>query len=175
MAVNVLTDPLWYVSSYYTSGTIDTFSQLTGTIGDKARWKSLCVAVPADTLTFTVRLAAVASSRRRVLEHEPSIGQGPPGHVTKEPGRQAYFETCNNLVNFTIRKFSYSVAAASGPVWLSYANPDKIAAFVDVLVNRSGVSCVGLWNPEWDDFAGVCGEKPFPLTRAVFTKLTAHN
>ncbi|CAN8020916.1 unnamed protein product, partial [Ixodes persulcatus] len=85
----------------------------------------------------------------------------------------SYDSTCHSSVwNDSIR-LRYGVLAARKSEWLTYQDAQSLEQLLDAMANvTQGASCLGVWDPEFDDFAGHCGNDPgpgsYPLTRIVF-------
>ncbi|KAM7301265.1 putative chitinase [Ixodes scapularis] len=85
----------------------------------------------------------------------------------------SYDSTCHSSVwNDSIR-LRYGVLAARKSEWLTYQDAQSLGQLLDAMANvTQGASCLGVWDPEFDDFAGHCGNDPgpgsYPLTRIVF-------
>ncbi|XP_040070676.1 uncharacterized protein LOC8053071 [Ixodes scapularis] len=72
-----------------------------------------------------------------------------------------------------VGKHKYGVLAARKSEWLTYQDAQSLEQLLDAMANvTQGASCLGVWDPEFDDFAGHCGNDPgprsYPLTRIVF-------
>lgn len=127
--------------------------------------RSVCYMLPADTLVFRVS-SGVQMRKGQVPDHTLSLGPGPAGPITRQPGRRAFFETCN-VTNHSGEGLSFAEVSVGNGEWMSGASPDALPAFVAQLLRETGVGCAGLWNPQWDDFSGTCGGDSFPLTKAA--------
>lgn len=65
---------------------------------------------------------------------EQSLGPGVEGNVTREPGRMAYFESCRLVAaSYTKLTLPYGVVAARLDSWVSYTEPQLLAAFLEHL------------------------------------------
>ncbi|KAH9371031.1 hypothetical protein HPB48_000047 [Haemaphysalis longicornis] len=112
----------------------------------------------------------VARNEGPPLSHQvTSLGPGIQGPVTRLPGRMAHFETCHLVESYERVERSYDVLASLNNSWLSYTTNALLGHFLDKLHENVSDTCLGIWNPHWDDFGNVCGEKrSYPLTRAIF-------
>ncbi|XP_065291308.1 uncharacterized protein [Dermacentor albipictus] len=156
--------------SYFSESTLNQLWQLytryfmPGAGKSSGLGQSACYLLPADTYTFKV--AQVADDTP--APSEQSLGPGVEGNVTGEPGRMAYFESCQLVAAYATLALSFGVVAAKLDSWVSYTQPRLLAAFVERLHDNVSATCVGLWNPQWDDFGALCGSESYPLARAVF-------
>lgn len=102
----------------------------------------------------TVSLAGVA------------LGRGDQGNATLVP----YERICMGrfLRRPTIRDGWSSVGRLWGSGSLvSFLSPASARSFVGAVHEEAGSSCLGFWDPEYDDFAARCGGPHYPLVRAV--------
>ncbi|KAH6926823.1 hypothetical protein HPB50_022549 [Hyalomma asiaticum] len=128
--------------------------------------KSVCYLLPADTYTF--KTARRADRMPRPVEQ--SLGPGLKGYVTRVAGRMAYFETCGYAPVSNTLTLRYGVVAKRENNWVSYTEPPQLAKFLDRLHSNVSAACMGLWNPQWDDFGELCGQAAYPLARTVFRR-----
>ncbi|EEC03022.1 hypothetical protein IscW_ISCW002760 [Ixodes scapularis] len=56
-----------------------------------------------------------------------------------------------------------------GSKWVGYLTEDTLRDFLsDVAISTGSRGCLGVADPEWDDFSGVCQpDSPYPLTKVV--------
>lgn len=154
--------------SYYDESTLELLWRHVGTFLGQDVQSSVCYLLPADVLSFRVTQRH-ANASHPVLPSEEGRGFGPAGNATGLPGRMAYFEACRLVRDgFDLLDLEYGVVAARDDVWLSYTTPDHMARFADALRDNLTAGCLGLWNPQWDDFAAVCGGLEYPLARSLF-------
>lgn len=100
---------------------------------------------------------------------EQSLGPGVEGNVTRKAGHMAYFESCQLVAaSYTKLTLPYGVVAARLDSWVSYTEPQLLAAFLEHLHENVSATCMGLWNPHWDDFGALCGPETYPLAGALF-------
>ncbi|XP_077513115.1 uncharacterized protein LOC144124359 [Amblyomma americanum] len=102
----------------------------------------------------TVSLAGVA------------LGKGEPASATLVP----YERICTGrfLRAPTVRDGWSSVGRLRGSGSLvSFLSPARARSFVGAVHEEAGSSCLGFWDPEYDDFGARCGGPHYPLVRAV--------
>ncbi|KAK8757601.1 hypothetical protein V5799_004767 [Amblyomma americanum] len=125
----------------------------------------LCYLFPINALTFTLEQAAETDI------NAPTVGPGEPGPSTEVPGFLSYDEVCSEKWEST-RRVNYGLVSTRGNQWVVFQNRSSLYELLRALDFVTGpAKCLGVWDPFWDDFAGVCGEGPYPLTRAIFAKV----
>ncbi|XP_049527658.1 uncharacterized protein LOC119458747 [Dermacentor silvarum] len=155
--------------SYYDESTLEMLWRHVGTFLGQDEQGSVCYMLPADVLSFRVARGYNENASDSVLPSEEGHGYGPAGNATGLPGRMAYFEACRLVRDgFSVLDLEYGVVASRDDVWLSYTTPQQMVRFADALRDNLTAGCLGLWNPQWDDFAAACGGLEYPLTRALF-------
>ncbi|XP_065287850.1 chitinase-3-like protein 1 [Dermacentor albipictus] len=128
----------------------------------------LCYMFPVNAVSFTLERAAQTEI------NAPTVGPGEPGRSTEVPGALAYDEVCSQTWEST-RRVNYGVVSTRGNQWVVYQNRSSLHELMTALGYVTGpAKCFGIWDPFWDDFAGACGEGPYPLTRAIFAKVVGH-
>ncbi|KAL3197982.1 hypothetical protein MRX96_044559 [Rhipicephalus microplus] len=130
----------------------------------------VCYLLPADAYTFKVTPRSDAAPRAV----EPSSGPGVAGHATGVAGRMAYFESCRFAPASSTLELRYGLVAMRRDNWVSYTEPPQLANFLDSLHDDVSATCVGLWNPQFDDFGALCSYQQYPLASAVFRPLQRH-
>ncbi|XP_077537572.1 putative chitinase 10 [Haemaphysalis longicornis] len=151
--------------SYFSEGTLVRLWELYHHGFNSSYASSICYMLPAETYSFKVH----ASRNFTATPQVPAIGPGVKGSATGQPGRMAYFETCRIVTRYQKIAHEYGMVAARHNSWLSFTTPPLLSKFIAVLHNNLSASCLGLWNPQWDDFADICGHKmAYPLLRTVF-------
>ncbi|XP_077522872.1 uncharacterized protein LOC144133565 isoform X2 [Amblyomma americanum] len=152
--------------SYFSESTLVTLSQLYSAHFGPDHGQSVCYLLPADTYTFQI----LPSSSQAPMPAQRSIGPGIQGPATRQRGRMAYFESCRVVADqsYATLGLPYGVVASRGDSWLSYTEPQLLGRFADALHDNASAACVGLWRPQWDDFASLCGHGAYPLARALF-------
>ncbi|XP_065291304.1 uncharacterized protein [Dermacentor albipictus] len=143
---------------YYSQTTLDTLYSLNLRFLSRNIADHLCYLFPADTYTYRVKPPDTTQS----------LGPGIEGDVTKHAGRMAYFETCLLASTYSKHVTDYGVEALRADSFLAYTEPQLLGRFVDDLHKNASATCVGIWNPQMDDFGGSCGSGKYPLTSATF-------
>ncbi|XP_050036441.2 uncharacterized protein [Dermacentor andersoni] len=157
--------------SYYDESTLEMLWRHVGAFLGQEEQGSICYMLPADVLSFRVARGYDGNVSDSVLPSEEGLGFGPAGNATGLPGRMAYFEACRLVRDgFSVLDLEYGVVASRDDVWLSYTTPRQMARFADALRDNLTAGCLGLWNPQWDDFAAACGGLEYPLVRALFRR-----
>ncbi|XP_013788216.1 probable chitinase 10 [Limulus polyphemus] len=101
----------------------------------------------------------------------PSNGGGKAGPLTKEIGILAYYEICDKMNNQAWRQVK-DPSGGTGPYayredqWVGFDDPETLSQKAK-LVREQGYGGVMMWTVDFDDFSGICCQKPFPLLRAV--------
>ncbi|KAL3197984.1 hypothetical protein MRX96_044561 [Rhipicephalus microplus] len=126
--------------------------------------QSVCYLLPADAYTFKVTPRPNSPPR----PSEPALGPGVEGNVTRVAGRMAYFESCQLGPESRKLRMRYGTVATLLDNWVSYTEPQQLANFLDILHDNASATCMGLWNPQWDDIGELCGTRVYPLARVVF-------
>lgn len=125
----------------------------------------LCYLLPLHALSFTLEEPAQTEI------NSPTLGPGEAGISTDQPGYLSYDEVCNERWEDS-RRVNYGIVSTKANQWVVYQNRSSLREFITALGLVTGsAKCVGIWDPSWDDFSGVCGEGPYPLSRAVFAKV----
>ncbi|XP_064454814.1 chitinase-3-like protein 1 [Ornithodoros turicata] len=128
----------------------------------------LCYLLPVNGVTFTLEEPA------QTQISSPTLGPGEPGASTDRPGYLSYDEVCMEPWEDS-RRVNYGVVSTRGNQWVVYQNRTSLRELITALGLVTGsAKCLGVWDPSWDDFAGTCGEGPYPLTRAIFAKVVGH-
>ncbi|KAL3205436.1 hypothetical protein MRX96_011321 [Rhipicephalus microplus] len=128
----------------------------------------LCYMLPVNAVSFTLERADQTEI------NAPTVGPGEPGPSTETPGSLAYDEVCSQRWE-TTRRVNYGLVSTRGNQWVVYQNRSSLHELLKALAYVTGpAKCFGIWDPFWDDFAGACGEGPYPLTRAVFARVVGH-
>ena len=98
----------------------------------------------------------------------PAPTQGPYGE-----GTMAYYEICEAIHNkgWTVYKTSqaigpYAVSPTIPRMWVGYDDPAMAIAKTYYILSK-GLGGVMLWDISMDDFQGISGEGPNPLTNAI--------
>ncbi|XP_049526295.1 chitinase-3-like protein 2 isoform X2 [Dermacentor silvarum] len=143
---------------YFSQTTLDTLYSLNLRFLSRNVSGHLCYLFPADTYTYRVQPPDTTKS----------LGPGIQGPVTKNAGRIAYFETCKIASAYSKRFTDYGVEALHGDSFLAYTEPQLLGRFVDYMHERASATCVGIWDPQMDDFGDACGFGEYPLTSATF-------
>ncbi|KAL1480133.1 hypothetical protein MTO96_051290, partial [Rhipicephalus appendiculatus] len=151
------TDYFGLTFSYYDESTLELLWRHVGMFLGQDVQSSVCYLLPADVFSFLVAQRHENASHL-VLPSEDGRGVGPAGNATGVPGRMAYFEACRLVRDgFDVLDLEYGVVASRDSVWLSYTAPRQMKRFADALRDNLTAGCLGLWNPQWDDFAAACG------------------
>ncbi|EEC07219.1 chitinase, putative [Ixodes scapularis] len=125
----------------------------------------LCYLLPVHALSFTLEESAQAEIGA------PTRGPGEPGVSTDQPGLLSYDEVCGERWD-RARRVNYGVIGTRVNQWVVFQNRSSLRELITQLGLVTGsAKCIGVWDPSWDDFSGFCGEGPYPLTRAVFSKV----
>ncbi|KAM5180707.1 uncharacterized protein ACMZJ9_001239 [Mantella aurantiaca] len=100
----------------------------------------------------------------------PTLGSGPAGPYTRNPGLWAYYEICTFLNNGARSEWSFSEDvpyAFQGTDWVGYDNVISFQLKADWLMqNNFGGAMV--WSLDMDDFTGTyCNQGKFPLVSAL--------
>ncbi|XP_050036475.2 probable chitinase 10 [Dermacentor andersoni] len=143
---------------FYSQTTLDTLYSLNLRFLSRNVADHLCYLFPADTYTYRVKPPDTTQS----------LGPGIQGDVTKHAGRIAYFETCLIASTYSKHVTDYGVEALRADSFLAYTEPQLLGRFVDDMHKKASATCVGIWNPQMDDFGGLCGLGKYPLTSATF-------
>ncbi|KAG0428540.1 hypothetical protein HPB47_024483 [Ixodes persulcatus] len=83
-------------------------------------------------------------------------------------GQVAFDDVCvRHWIGSKVKK--YGVISRRGSQWVGYLTADTLRDFLsDVAIATGSRGCLGVADPEWDDFSGVCQpDSPYPLTRVV--------
>ncbi|KAH6938710.1 hypothetical protein HPB50_011931 [Hyalomma asiaticum] len=128
----------------------------------------LCYMFPVNAVSFTLERADQTEISA------PTVGPGEPGPSTETPGSLSYDEVCSQKWEST-RSVNYGIVSTRGNQWVVYQNRSSLYELLKALGYVTGpAKCFGIWDPFWDDFAGSCGEGPYPLTRAIFARVVGH-
>ncbi|XP_033762383.1 chitotriosidase-1-like isoform X2 [Pecten maximus] len=105
--------------------------------------------------------------------HSPAVGKGKPGPVRKLSGLYTYQDACTVLKGSTrVWDDQSSVPYLySGTTWASYEDQESSSKKCQYVVNNR-LGGVGIWALHLDDYNNMCGQKVFPLVRAVGSCLT---
>ncbi|CAI9555120.1 unnamed protein product, partial [Staurois parvus] len=100
----------------------------------------------------------------------PTLGSGPAGPYTKQPGIWAYYEICHFIKTGARSEWSFSEDvpyAFHGSDWVGYDNTISFQLKADWLMqNNFGGAMV--WSLDMDDFTGTfCNQGKFPLVSAL--------
>ncbi|XP_064456917.1 chitinase-3-like protein 1 [Ornithodoros turicata] len=94
-------------------------------------------------------------------------------NLSSTAGVSAFDDVCKQhwIVS---KRMQYGVYSRKGDRWAGYLTRDTMREFLMDITNVTGVRrCLGVADPEWDDFSGVCDTRsPYPLTRVVFAVAT---
>jgi chitinase len=112
----------------------------------------------------------------------PAHGPLPKGKVAHEDGTMAYYEICDAIHNkgWTVYKTSqamgpYAVSpAANGRMWVGYDDPAMAIAKTNYVLSK-GLGGVMLWDISMDDFQGISGAGPNPVTNAIVQTISQYN
>ncbi|XP_037499638.1 probable chitinase 10 isoform X1 [Rhipicephalus sanguineus] len=155
---------------YFSEATLMHLRQLytnyfaSGDTNDTALANSVCYLLPADAYTFKVTPRNDSAPR----PSEQSLGPGVEGNVTRVAGRMAYFESCRLGPESRTLEMHYGTVATLLDNWVSFTKPPQLATFLDSLHDNMSATCMGLWNPQWDDFGELCGTQAYPLAMVAF-------
>lgn len=130
----------------------------------RSKHQSFCYPVSIAGYSLTLDDSGSSKSRRTppvIVNHQYRSGMA----------IAAYDSTCRaSKWNLSIR-VKYGVLAARKSEWVAYQDKDSLKELLEALRNATGgSSCIGVWDPEFDDFMGHCASKPnpYPLTKTVF-------
>ncbi|CAN7996288.1 unnamed protein product [Ixodes hexagonus] len=84
-----------------------------------------------------------------------------------------YDSTCLSSGWSVSIRLRFGVLAARKSQWVTYQDTHSLEKLLDAMANvTGGASCLGVWDPEFDDFPGHCasglGVGSYPLTRTIF-------
>ncbi|XP_064487165.1 acidic mammalian chitinase-like [Ornithodoros turicata] len=149
--------------TYYAGRTISRLQKFALDTPEDIR-RHLCVMLPAEALAFRL-----VETKAQHTSRESAAGPGPAGPFTRQKGHWSYYEACLRITNCTrSRGYSYATSAACGATWINYVTPRTVKEFICHFSFRARIGCYGIWDSDWDDYPAVCGQKEFPLLRAVF-------
>lgn len=100
----------------------------------------------------------------------PSAGPGSPG-VTNEPGKLSYSDVCQRRASFIPANPSPFFTAGIGSTeYIAYRTEENLFQISKDArgVTSAGVRCIGIWDPYYDDFAGVCRGNRYPYMQTLF-------
>lgn len=99
-----------------------------------------------------------------------SLGAGPAGPYSKEPGTLTYLEICMNINEggwtTVYDNQQHSLYSFKGNHWVSYENVESVKIKAQYAINR-GLGGVMIWAIDHDDFRNACGGGSMPLLNAV--------
>ncbi|XP_064485811.1 uncharacterized protein LOC135398323 isoform X1 [Ornithodoros turicata] len=151
------------VLTYYDGFTINNITGfLSNTTSNKV--DTACVLLPSFALESQLSIATATT----IEQSQPSSGPGPAGPHTRKAGHLSFYETCDAVSGCLTSNFTYFRWSLCGNTWLSYPAPDLVHNFICEIQRRTGFSCFGVWDTDWDDVADHCGEGRYPMMRAVF-------
>ncbi|CAN7942386.1 unnamed protein product [Ixodes pacificus] len=97
------------------------------------------------------------------------VGKGKPVSVSNVAGKLAYFEVCKEHTSGSHFVFTTQDSAIVRDMYITYLTPRALANLLWLAVLRHQIECLGTWEPEWDDFGGVCEQQKYPLLRTLYT------
>ncbi|KAH8028066.1 hypothetical protein HPB51_012652 [Rhipicephalus microplus] len=155
-------------AGYYDESTLELLWRHVGMFLGQDAQSSVCYLLPADVLSF--RVAQRTRTRRtRCYPARTVAGFGPAGRATgcaRSHGVLRGVPTGPGGLSTSSTSSTASLHLGDG-VWLSYTAPQQMKHFADALRDNLTAGCLGLWNPQWDDFAAACGGLEYPLARAL--------
>lgn len=107
----------------------------------------------------------------------------PPAPAVQVNEEMAYYEICDAIHNkgWTVYKTSqamgpYAVSPAIRPgrMWVGYDDPDMAIAKTNYILGK-GLGGVMLWDISMDDFQGISGEGPNPITNAIIQTISQNS
>ncbi|CAN8001469.1 unnamed protein product, partial [Ixodes hexagonus] len=131
---------------------------------------TICPMVPFAALSF--KLQAFIEDGNVVLK---PVDKGEPGAMSGEAGRLTYFEVCQQPVNGNHFKFPTRDSVMVGDEYITYLTPRALQNLLGSAGVRRPFECLGAWEPEWDDFGGVCKSGKHPLLQTMYRFLSSRS
>ncbi|XP_064484764.1 uncharacterized protein LOC135397249 isoform X2 [Ornithodoros turicata] len=151
------------ILTYYDGSTINHIAAFLNN-ATSSRVDSACVLLPACALESQL----TKTPGIRIQQSQPSLGPGRGGTLTRKAGHFSFSETCDVVTGCQTADFTYFRWSLCGDTWISYPTPDLLHNFICEVQRRTGISCFGVWDTDWDDFANHCGRGRYPIMTAVF-------
>ncbi|XP_077553698.1 chitinase-3-like protein 2 [Haemaphysalis longicornis] len=156
----------------YTADSIAKYHDFFGHTVETERGKYHYVCYPLAIAGYSLAIEdSIGASRSRRM---PPQGAGDlKAGLTALPYDATCTRSTNSSRNMSIR-LKYGVLSARKLQWIAYQDRSSLSQLLEALRHvTGGAPCLGVWDPEWDDFSGHCGPPGngtdmYPLTRTIF-------